>query len=226
MALRTLGSLAGAALVLGVAACQPAAEDEGGDSASVVELHTIPAMGGGGPVIGTRSGPPLYPPVEVRARNGPTPHTLGFGRAASAAEVARLDIDVGPDGDGLPPGSGTADVGAGIFVAKCAHCHGLEGEGGLNDRLVTPSEGNAGRTIGAYWPYATTIFDYTRRAMPFDQPGSLTDQEVYNLTAWLLYRNGIIGQDDVVDAESLPAIVMPGREMFVPDDREGSTSVR
>lgn len=189
------------------------------------ELHTIPAMGETGPAILTRRGRSDLP-VKARASSDPIPDTFGFGRPATDSDIRPLDIDVGPDGEGLPPGSGTAGAGAAIYALKCAHCHGMEGEGGVNDRLVRSADQSGGRTIGVYWPYATTIFDYTRRAMPYDSPGSLTDDEVYSLTAWLLFRNGIIPEDAVMDAGTLPRVVMPAADRFVPDDRERYTTVR
>lgn len=174
---------------------------------------------------------------QVVASPEPLPSTLGIGRAATQAEIALLDIDVMPDGTGLPPGRGTADTGAAIFAAKCAPCHGSEGEGteaalALVGRLpgdefpFGDTDPRPARTIGNYWPYATTVFDYVRRAMPYDRPGSLTDGEVYALTAWLLWKNGLIDETFVMDAETLPAVVMPARDRFVRDDREASVRVR
>ncbi|NNM31735.1 MAG: cytochrome c [Gemmatimonadetes bacterium] len=167
-----------------------------------------------------------YPPPEVRAAHGTVPPRFGFGRPAGRPDIVPWDIDVGPDGAGLPEGSGSPSDGAAVYLAKCAHCHGLQGEGGLNDRLVTPADGGGGRTIGSYWPYATTLFDYVRRAMPYDSPGSLTDDEVYDVTAWLLLQNGLIEATDPVDQSTLPAIVMPGLSLFLPDDREAYRQVR
>ncbi|HEU0020701.1 MAG TPA: cytochrome c [Dehalococcoidia bacterium] len=129
------------------------------------------------------------------------------------------------DGTGLPPGSGTAIQGTPIFAAKCAVCHGDKGQGGLpaTSVVLVGTEpwfelGNPNqlgpRTIGNYWPYATTVFDYVKRAMPFDKPGSLTDEEVYAVTAWLLNQNGIIGEDEVMNAETLPEVKLPGRDIF------------
>lgn len=158
------------------------------------------------------------------------PATLGIGRPATPAEIAALDIDIGPDGAGLPPGSATAAEGAPIYAAKCASCHGASGKEGPNDRLVgrVPDDAfpfardpKAPRTIGSYWPYATTVFDYIRRAMPPTAPGSLTDHEVYALTAHLLALNQLIPADAVVDASSLPKVKMPARDHFVPDPRGG-----
>lgn len=159
------------------------------------------------------------------------PQSFGHGRAATAAEIAALDIDVAPDGTGLPPGQGTGAGGAVLYAAKCAACHGADGEGvrGVGDRLVgrEPIDSTGwNRTIGNYWPYATSVFDYIRRAMPFDRPGSLTDEEVYALTAYLLHLNEIIPADAVMNAQSLPQVQMPARDRFVLDDRESSTRVR
>ena len=163
------------------------------------------------------------------------PDRFGFGRAASTAEIAAWDIDVGPDGTGLPAGSGTARTGAPVYAAKCAACHGRSGTEGPMDRLVgrDPREGfpfGKARgfvpTIGNYWPYATTIYDYVRRAMPLNAPGSLEPDEVYGLAAWLLWRNEIIADTTVIDRTSLPGIVMPARIRFVLDDRKGGPEVR
>jgi len=156
------------------------------------------------------------------------PATLGIGRPATPAEIAALDIDIGPDGAGLPPGRGTAADGAPIFAARCAGCHGKTGKEGPNDVLVgrLPNDEfpfardpRAPKTIGSYWPYATTVFDYIRRAMPPDQPGSLKDEEVYNLTAYLLSLNDLIPADAVIDAASLPKVKMPARDHFKSDTR-------
>jgi cytochrome c len=143
-----------------------------------------------------------------------------FGRPVTPEEIAAWDISIGPDGAGLPPGKGTVAQGEKVFAAKCQGCHGEKGEGRPNDRLVggrgslAPDKGPVVKTIGSYWPYATTLFDYVRRAMPWDRPKSLTDEEVYGVAAYLLYLNGVIGQDDVLDAQSLPKVKMPNREGF------------
>jgi S-disulfanyl-L-cysteine oxidoreductase SoxD len=156
------------------------------------------------------------------------PPSFGIGRAATAAEIAAWDIDVGPDGVGLPPGRGTPAEGATIYAARCAGCHGKSGREGPNDVLVGRVEGEGfpfardvrlPRTIGNYWPYATTVFDYVRRAMPPDAPGSLSDNEVYALVAHLLAWNGLVSSDAVIDAASLPKVQMPARSRFVPDTR-------
>lgn len=159
------------------------------------------------------------PPV---ASGDDVPGTLSIGRAAGAADISRWDIDVGPDGAGLPRGSGTAADGARVYATKCSACHGDDGRRG-RDKLAGEDRD---KTIGNYWPHATTIFDYVRRAMPPAAPGSLTDGEVYALTAYLLYLNGIVAADHVVDANSLPQVKMPARDRFVADDRRGGNEVR
>jgi hypothetical protein len=142
-----------------------------------------------------------------------------FCKPVTQADIAAWDISIGPDGAGLPPGKGTVAQGETVYAAKCQACHAEKGAGGPNDRLV----GGAGtiapdkapvKTVGSYWPYATTLFDYVRRAMPWDRPKSLTDDEVYAVAAYVLYLNGIIGQDEVLDAQSLPKVKMPNREGF------------
>jgi S-disulfanyl-L-cysteine oxidoreductase SoxD len=142
---------------------------------------------------------------------------FGVGRVPSEAEIKVRDIAVGPDGEGLPPGRGTVSAGEHVYMAKCVACHGPTGTEGPMDKLV--GEKLPVKTIGSFWPYATTVFDYIRRAQPFDRPGSLTDDEVYAVTAWLLFRNQIIAADQVIDAESLPKVRMPNRDGFVPDPR-------
>jgi cytochrome c len=171
------------------------------------------------------------------------PKRLGVGSPATPEQIAALDIDVRPDGAGLPSGSGSARDGAGIYAQKCAACHGATGEGGTADPLVGAEPGETppfgpdyerwrdGRpdvpfTIGNYWPYATTVFDYVRRAMPASAPGSLTADETYALTAWLLARNGIIADAEVMNAGTLPRVRMPARARFVRDNRKGGAEVK
>ncbi|MDQ6481074.1 cytochrome c [Dyadobacter sp. LHD-138] len=160
------------------------------------------------------------------------PRTFGFGRAATLEEIALLDTDVRPDGKGLPAGSGKVADGKLVYAAKCSGCHGVTGVEGPNDALVTvknPADQKTkarSKTIGNYWPYATTVFDYIKRAMPFNQPGSLTDQDVYNLTAFLLHENGLIKPDEVINAQTLPKVIMPARDFFVPDDRQDGPEIR
>ncbi len=148
---------------------------------------------------------------------------FGLGRPATPQEVAGWNVDIAPDGAGLPPGSGTAQQGEQVYAAKCASCHGTTGEGGIGDRLVggqgTLATAKPVKTIGSYWPYATTVFDYVRRAMPFTNPQSLTNDELYAVTAYLLYLNKIIGKDTVMNAQTLPKVKMPNRGGFVGDPR-------
>jgi len=142
-----------------------------------------------------------------------------FGQPISPADAAAWDISIGPDGAGLPPGSGTPAQGAVVYAQKCAACHGDKGEGKINARLVggqITGDGPVVKTVGSYWPYATTLFDFTRRAMPWTAPKSLTDDEVYAVTAHILRLNGIIGDNDVLDAKTLPQVKMPNRDGFIP----------
>lgn len=174
--------------------------------------------------------------ATVASAQGPVaPGHYRLGRPATVDDIRALDIDVRPDGRGLPPGRGTVTEGETVFVAKCAACHGMKGEGLTADRLVGRTAGDdfsfamngtLPRTVGSYWPYATTLFDYTRRTMPLPQPGSLTDNETYSLVAYLLHLNGIVPADAVVDAASLPKVRMPARDRFVIDDRIGGPTVR
>ncbi len=164
-----------------------------------------------------------------------TPERFGFGRAASDEEIRAWDIDVMPDGEGLPAGSGTVLDGAVVYAAKCAWCHGATGTEGPFNPLVgrEPRDdfpfGRTTRypmTVGNYWPYATTLYDYIYRAMPFESPGSLSANEVYGLVAFILERNEIIGADAVMNAETLPQVVMPARNRFVLDNRRGGPEIR
>jgi cytochrome c len=142
-----------------------------------------------------------------------------FGRAASAQEVAAWDISIPPSGEGLPAGSGNAKQGEAVYAAKCEGCHGAKGAGKPADPLAgglgSLASANPVRTVGSYWPYATTLFDYTRRAMPVTNPQSLTNDEVYAVTAYLLYLNGIVAESDEMNARALPQVKMPNREGFV-----------
>ena len=144
-----------------------------------------------------------------------------FGRPATPDEIKLWDIDVGPDGKGLPAGSGTATQGKQIFADNCAACHGENGQGGIKDRLAggqgTLASNMPVKTVGSFWPYATTLFDYIRRAMPYPTPGSLSTDETYAVTAYILSLNGIVPADGKVDKDSLPKIRMPNRDGFVPD---------
>jgi mono/diheme cytochrome c family protein len=141
-----------------------------------------------------------------------------LGVPATPEQIAGWDISVGPDGAGLPPGSGTPAAGKAVYEAKCLACHGAEGAGQPNDRLVggqgTLREAAPIRTVGSYWPYATTVFDYVRRAMPYVSPHTLTADETYAVTAYLLALNGVIAEGAVMDATTLPKVVMPNRDGF------------
>jgi S-disulfanyl-L-cysteine oxidoreductase SoxD len=143
-----------------------------------------------------------------------------LGTPISEADVRAWDISIMPDGSGLPPGSGTPEQGARIFAAKCAVCHGESAKGGTSASLVGGPPLTNGidtpKTISNFWPYATTLFDFTRRAMPWQQPRSLTDDEVYALTAYILSLNKIVGPNDVMNAQTLPKVRMPNREGFIP----------
>ena len=157
------------------------------------------------------------------------PASYALGRAPEPQEIAAWDLDVNPDGVGLPSGRATAIEGAAVYAAKCAICHGAKGEGVAPNPPIVGREPREGfgfgrdpalvKTVGNYWPYATTVYDYVRRAMPQDKPGSLTPNELYGVTAWILAENGIIARDVVIDSLSLPKIKMPARDRFVRDDR-------
>ena len=143
-----------------------------------------------------------------------------FGQPIAPADLAPWDISIGPDGVGLPPGRGTAAQGEAVYIAQCHACHGEKGMGRPNDALVggigSLAPGSVPvKTVGSYWPYATTLFDYVRRAMPFQESQSLTSDELYAVSAYILHLNGIIGRDDVLDAQSLPKVRMPNRDGFV-----------
>src|SRR5215471_13285686 len=160
--------------------------------------------------------------AAVAAAQQPTPSPSEgpkLGVPVTAAEIASWDISVGPDGAGLPPGKGTAAAGAAVYQAKCLACHGEKGAGKPSDQLVggqgTLRDANAVRTVGSYWPYSTTLFDYVRRAMPYVAPQSLTPDELYSLCAYILFLNGVIGETDEMSATTLPKVKMPNRDNFV-----------
>ncbi len=186
-----------------VAACTPQGESELGQSTA------------GG--LGSEAPPPAMP------------DRFGFGSPATESRIALWDIDVGPDGEGLPPGSGTVTAGERVYREHCVTCHGPTGTEGPNDRLVGTEPWDRwprGRAVGNYWPYATTLYDYIRKAMPQSTPGILTPDQVYAVIAYILYLNGIVAEQAVMDAEALPAVEMPARDRFVPDDRVGGATVR
>jgi mono/diheme cytochrome c family protein len=153
--------------------------------------------------------------TETFAKKVETPN---LGMDITHAELAAWDIDIGPDGAGLPPGGATAKQGAEIYREKCAVCHGMTGEGKPADRLVGGVGSLAGdapvKTVASYWPYATTLFDFVRRSMPLNEPQSLSNDEVYAVSAHILHLNGLLGEDDVLNAETLPKVQMPNRDGF------------
>jgi S-disulfanyl-L-cysteine oxidoreductase SoxD len=160
---------------------------------------------------------PLMGPREL-------PQGLNLGRAVTADEIKVWDISIPPSGAGLPPGSGSVPQGAAVYAAKCQACHGANAAGKPVDALVggqgTLASDNPVRTVGSYWPYATTLFDYVRRAMPTTAPKSLTDDEVYAVSAYVLQLNGIIPQDAVMNAQTLPQVKMPNRDGFIDYSRK------
>lgn len=170
------------------------------------------------------------------AKAAPLPERLGLGRAATPARLAALDIDVNPSGVGLPPGEGTVVAGAAVYAARCAVCHGPRGEGIATFPALVGREPRDGfpfgndvklvKTVGNYWPHATTLYDYIHRAMPYTAPGSLTPPEVYGLVAYLLAENGIVPRTFIADSATVPRVVMPARGRFVRDDRAGGTTFR
>ena len=174
-----------------------------------------------------------------RAPGGPGAGTrYALGARASDTEIGTWNTDIGQDGVELPSGAGSAPQGAAIYAAQCAACHGVGGVGGIapNPALVGRDSAAEGfgfandpklvKTIGNYWPYATTLFDYIKRAMPLASPGSLSDRDVYALTAYLLSANRIVPADATLDAAALRAVRMPYANRFVPDDRRGGAEVR
>jgi cytochrome c len=147
----------------------------------------------------------------------------GVGRPPAPAELSTMDIDVLPDGKGLPAGSGTAIAGKDVYTRRCETCHGPTGKEGPQDVLAggqaSLTTSRPQKTVGSYWPYATTLWDYIRRAMPFDHPGTLTADDVYAATAYVLFLNGIVREHDVLDQKTLPEVRMPNRGGFVTDPR-------
>jgi len=156
----------------------------------------------------------LLAPVFAESPKGPN-----LGQPALPEQIQQWDISVFPDGEGLPPGSGSVREGEKFYQQECIACHGTGGIGGSADQLAGAQRGltseYAEKTIGTYWPYATTLFDMIRRSMPMNAPGSLTDDEVYAVTAYLLYLNNIIAEGEVMNAETLPEIQMPNENGFI-----------
>ena len=149
--------------------------------------------------------------------------TFGLGRTPAPEALKAIDIEVTPDGKGLPPGSGTAAAGKDVYTRRCETCHGPTGKEGPQDQLVggqgTLATPRPQKTVGSYWPYATTLWDYVHRAMPFDHPGTLTTDEVYSAAAYVLFLNGVVGEQDILNQTTLPQVKMPNRNGFVADPR-------
>ena len=153
----------------------------------------------------------------------------GLGTPATPEEIAGWDISIAPDGTGLPKGKGTARQGAQIYAEKCADCHGLNAQG----RSAEPLAGGVGtlageypeQTVGSYWPYATTLYDYIRRAMPPQAPFSLSADEIYSVSAFVLHLNGLIGPDEELSAANLAKIEMPNRDGFIQIYKEGKEAM-
>ena len=148
---------------------------------------------------------------------------FGIGRAPNPDQLKQIDIDVTPDGNGLPRGSGTAAKGKDVYTWRCETCHGPTGKEGPQD-VLSGGKGSLAtsapqKTVGSYWPYATTLWDYINRAMPFDHPSTLTPDEVYSAAAYVLFLNGIVGEQDVLNEATLPKVQMPNRNGFVADPR-------
>jgi cytochrome c len=164
----------------------------------------------------------LYAAMLIALPSAVSAQTPQFGQPIAPADIALWDISIAPDGVGLPPGKGTAAQGETVYVAQCQACHGEKGVGRPNDALaggsLAPGKPPV-RTVGNYWPYATTLFDYIRRAMPFQETKSLTSDEVYAVSAYILHLNGIVGANDVLDAQTLASVKMPNRDGFIPFPR-------
>ncbi|MGY3528179.1 c-type cytochrome [Bradyrhizobium sp. USDA 4452] len=161
--------------------------------------------------------------IAMLAAGAQAEDRFGIGRPATPAEIAGWNIDIGRDGSNLPPGSGSVERGRTVFAEQCAACHGDNGQGAVGDRLVGGQGSLASpkpiRTVGSYWPYAPTLFDYIRRAMPQNAPQSLSNEDVYAVSAYILSLNGIVPANAVLDAKSLAAVKMPNRDGFVADPR-------
>ncbi|HKA34661.1 MAG TPA: cytochrome c [Candidatus Binatia bacterium] len=169
--------------------------------------------------MSTRKLPPIVAVFALALAVGvATAQAPNLGKSIDPAEIAAWDISILPDGTGLPPGRGTPAQGAAVYLQKCFMCHGENGKGGVNAALVGggPVTGiDSGKTIANFWPYSTTVFDYIRRAMPWQQPRSLTNDEVYALTAYIFALNKLIGENDEMNADTLPKIKMPNRDGFI-----------
>lgn len=160
--------------------------------------------------------------IAACAGGYPSNEPVGIGKPITENQTRLWNIDIGPNGEGLPPGSGTVSAGKVLYEQQCASCHGDQGQGGIANRLVGGGALNTNspvKTVGSFWPYSTTIFDYTKRAMPHNAPQSLSNDQVYAATAYVLFLNKIITQDAVMDAKSLPLVKMPNRDGFIRIER-------
>ena len=160
--------------------------------------------------------------VSVSAAQAQLP-PYGVGRHPTPEEVKAWDLTIPADGEGLPPGSGTATLGKAVYEERCASCHGPKGDDPKYNLLVggrgTLETDKPILTVGSFWAHAPTLWSYINRSQPIDEPGSLTADQVYAVTAYLLHLNGIVGEHDVLDARTLPRVRMPNRDGFVPDTR-------
>jgi len=207
---------------------------------SSAQIFTIVLLFG---TVACRDSEPTIDGVGRPADVGPVvaaPARFSFGTAADSSAIAAWNIDANAAGEGLPPGSGTYGEGARLYSKQCAACHGQSGEGGGSGAVLYPKliskeqmpdfpfgrDPKIVKTIGNYWPYATTVYDYIHRSMPLTAPGSLTPPEVYSIVAYLLAENGVVPATAVIDATSLPKIRMPARDKFVADDRKGGPAFR
>ena len=159
---------------------------------------------------------------SLTAQSQPTSQLFNIGRTPTAEEIAAWDISVTPDGEGLPSGSGTAAEGRNIYSVRCTECHGASGREGPHDILVggqgTLASDTPLKTVGSFWPYAPTLWDYINRAMPFETPGTMSPDDVYSTVAYVLFLNELVAEDQLLDATTLPLIKMPNRDGFIPDD--------
>jgi cytochrome c len=162
----------------------------------------------------------FLPQTQYQAQAAPEGPKLG--KPASPQDIEALSMTVFPDGKGLPAGHGTVTEGKAVYDQYCANCHGAKGSGGSAEELAGAKRGlkdaSPDKTIGSYWPYATTLFDFIRRSMPLNAPGSLTKDQVYAVCAYLLHINGIIPETAEMNATTLPLVTMPNREGFIPVD--------
>ena len=173
---------------------------------------------------------PLALVATAAAQTPPAHGRYGIGTPLTEARLAPWNIDVAPDGRSLPAGQGTVAAGRTLYAAQCAACHGAQGEGGQGDRLAggagTLASAKPVRTVGSYWPYATTLYDYIRRSMPFQSPQSLSNDQVYQVTAYILHMNGLLDENATLDAKSLVKVKMPNRDGFYVDDRPDAKNTR